>query len=116
MPNTHLAIKSNATYDTLKYVALIVLPALAALYSSLGTIWGLPYIVEIVGTITAVDTFLGVLLRISSKQYKNDPSNYDGTIVDDGSRDIPLFEFNEPFENLVTKDEVVLKVDNTKSQ
>ena len=59
----------NKTYDVLKYIAQIVLPAIATLYFALSQIWGLPYGEEIVGTITAVDAFLGALLGISSKQY-----------------------------------------------
>lgn len=60
---------SNKTYDVLKYIAQIVLPALGTLYFALAGIWGLPYGEQIVGTITAVDTFMGVLLKISSNNY-----------------------------------------------
>lgn len=60
---------SNKTYDILKYVAQYLLPAVGTLYFALAGIWGLPYGEEVVGTITAVDTFLGVLLGISSAQY-----------------------------------------------
>lgn len=59
----------NKTYDLLKFIAMIVLPALGTLYFALSSIWGLPYGNEIVGTITAVDTFIGALLGISSKNY-----------------------------------------------
>ena len=61
---------SNKTYDILKYIAQVVLPALGTLYFALASIWGFPYGEEIVGTITAVDTFLGVVLGISSVQYR----------------------------------------------
>lgn len=61
---------SNKTYDILKWIAQIGLPAVATLYSALAGIWGLPYGEQIVGTIVAVDTCLGVLLGISSNQYK----------------------------------------------
>lgn len=61
---------SNRAYDILKYVAQIVLPAIATLYFALSQIWGLPYGEEIVGTITAIDCFLGALLGISTAQYK----------------------------------------------
>ena len=60
---------SNKTYDVLKWIAMVVLPAIATLYFALAGIWGFPYGEEIVGTITAVDTFLGVLLGISSTKY-----------------------------------------------
>ena len=57
-------------YDILKWIALILLPALGTLYFALASIWGLPYGQEIVGTITAIDAFLGALLGISTVQYK----------------------------------------------
>ena len=60
---------SNKVYDVLKWIAMVVLPAIGTLYFALASIWGIPYAEEIVGTITAVDTFLGVLLGISSAQY-----------------------------------------------
>lgn len=59
----------NKTYDILKYIAQIVLPALGTLYFALAGIWGFPYGEQIVGTITAVDTFLGCILKISSINY-----------------------------------------------
>ena len=60
---------SNALYDKLKFIAQVVLPAAGTLYAALAGIWGLPYAEQIVGTIVAVDTFLGVLLKISTYQY-----------------------------------------------
>lgn len=66
---------SNKVYDVLKFIALIVLPALGTLYFALSGIWGLPYGEEIVGTITAIDAFLGALLGISSASYKKGKSD-----------------------------------------
>lgn len=60
---------SNKMYDVLKWIAMVCLPAIAALYLALVGLWSFPYGEEVVGTITAVDTFLGVLLGISSAQY-----------------------------------------------
>lgn len=60
---------SNKIYDILKWVALLFLPAVGTLYFALSNIWGFPYGEQIVGTITAVDTFLGVLLGVSSANY-----------------------------------------------
>lgn len=62
-------ILDNKTYDILKYIAQVVLPALGTLYFGLAKLWNLPYGEEIVGTITVIDTFLGALLRISTNQY-----------------------------------------------
>lgn len=61
---------NNKVYDILKWIALILLPALGTLYFALAGIWGFPYAEQIVGTITAIDTFLGVLLGISANTYK----------------------------------------------
>lgn len=66
---------TNKTYDILVYIAQIVLPAVATLYFAIAKIWGLPYGVEIVGTITAIDTFLGALLKISSTSYNKKEDN-----------------------------------------
>lgn len=63
---------SNSTYDQLKFVAQIVLPALGTLYFALAKIWALPLGEEIVGTITAVDAFLGALLGISTANYNRE--------------------------------------------
>lgn len=60
---------SNKTYDILKWVAQILLPSIGTLYFALAGIWGFPYGEEIVGTITAIDTFLGVILGISTINY-----------------------------------------------
>lgn len=66
---------SNRVYDFLKWIAMYLLPALGTLYFALGSIWGLPYGEQIVGTITAVDTFLGVLLGISTANYNKTGKN-----------------------------------------
>ena len=81
---------SNKLYDILKYVAQIILPACATLYFALAGIWNLPYREEIVGTITAVDAFLGVVLGISSANYKktteaNEISAFDEGVDEDGN-------------------------------
>lgn len=63
---------SNEMYDKLKFIAQILLPACGTLYFALASIWGLPYGEQIVGTITAVDAFLGACLGISTKNYQED--------------------------------------------
>ena len=61
---------NDKTYDVLKWIAQYLIPAIGTLYFALAGIWKLPYGEEVIGTITAIDTFLGVLLGISSAQYK----------------------------------------------
>lgn len=60
---------NNKVYDILKWIAQYLLPALGTLYFALAGIWGLPYGEQVVGTITAVDTFIGVVLGLSTMQY-----------------------------------------------
>lgn len=60
---------TNETYDILKYIAQIILPALGTLYFALSGIWGLPYGEQIVGTLAALDAFLGAILKLSSDQF-----------------------------------------------
>ena len=60
---------SDKVYNTLKYFCQIIIPALGTLYFALAGIWGFPYGEQIVGTLTAIDTFLGVALGISSANY-----------------------------------------------
>ncbi len=60
----------DKVYDVLKWICIIVLPAIATLYAACAAIWKLPYVQEIPQTITAVATFLGVLLGISNAQYQ----------------------------------------------
>ena len=69
---------SNEAYDILKFIAQIVLPALATLWAALGKIWGWPLVTEVTATICAVDTFLGALLGISTAQYNKEKQPPDG--------------------------------------
>lgn len=62
----------NKVYDVLKWIAQILLPALGTLYFALASIWGFPYAEQIVGTITAIDCFLGALLGISTHLYNKE--------------------------------------------
>lgn len=59
----------DKTYDVLKWVAMILIPAIGTLYFAIASIWGLPYADAIVGTLTAIDTFIGTILGISTTMY-----------------------------------------------
>lgn len=99
---------SNKTYDILKWVAQNVLPALGTLYFALSSIWGFPYGEQVVGTITAIDAFLGVVLKISSDSY-----NGDGTLIVDTNnpvKDIYSIALADYPAKLAEKDVVVLRV------
>lgn len=103
---------TNQTYNRLKWVAQILLPALGSLYFGLGELWGLPKVTEIVGTITLVDTFLGVLLGLSSRQYNNSEAKYDGEITVVETEDSKAYSLNlngDPYD-LDQKKEAVFKI------
>lgn len=70
----------NKMYDVLKWIAQILLPAVGTLYFALAQIWGLPYAEQVVGTITAIDAFLGALLGISTHYYNKVGKEDGGTI------------------------------------
>lgn len=100
---------NDKTYKTLKWIALYLLPALGTLYFALSSIWGLPYGEQIVGTITAVDTFIGVLLGISTANYKGDGEMIINT--EDPEKDVYKLEVND-LSNLAEKKSITLKVVN----
>jgi hypothetical protein len=110
---------SNQAYDIAKKAALIWLPALGALYFGLAQIWNLPNAEQVVGSITVIDTFLGVVLGISSSSYNNSDAPYDGNILikdvpmEDGStKKIFGLEFDEEPnpERLAALDKITFKV------
>ena len=83
---------NNRTYDTLKYIGRIVLPALATLYGTLAGIWNLPYGKAIVATISALALFLNALLQVNANSYEKDLSDNLPRTDDDRSDDAPNFE------------------------
>jgi len=102
---------SNKLYDALKFCALILFPAFGTLYFTLAGVWGLPNPEGVVGTVVAVDTFLGVILGLSTNSYNKSDEKYDGDVVIvHGAEDSTLrVGVNDP-PSLVGKKEVVLKV------
>ena len=66
-------ILNNKIYNILKWIVMVLLPAVGTLYFALGDIWGLPYVEQVLGTITAITAFLGALIGISSIQYNAKP-------------------------------------------
>lgn len=68
---------SNKTYDILKWLCLIFLPASSTLYWTLSSIWGWPYAEQVTGTIAAITTFIGVIIGISTKTYYSETRHDD---------------------------------------
>lgn len=107
---------SNETYDALKFITQIVLPALGALYFALDQIWKLGYGEEIVGTLVAIVTFLGVLLRSSTSRYNKSLDSVEGVMnidTSDPTRDIYSLDVLMPFEDIQDKDKVTFKVNKS---
>ena len=106
----------NKVYDILKWIAQYALPAVATLYFTIATIWGLPYVEEVLGTVTAIDTFLGIILGISSKTYNK---TKDGALVVDSTDpevDKYLLKLDIPLDKISNHKSITLNVDNSKSQ
>lgn len=102
----------DSAYDRLKRTTTVGLPAVGALYFALAQIWHLPKAEEVVGTVAALNTFLGVFLHASTKSYNKSDSKYAGVIEVEETPDskqltISLTDPNDPIEN---KDEVTFKV------
>lgn len=106
---------NNRTYDFLKFLTMIVLPALGTLYFAAAGIWGMPYPTKVVGTIVAVDTFFGVVLSHASKGYNK--RKYAGDLVVKEDLELGRKTFNlalnEGPEDLDEKNEVLFKVKKT---
>lgn len=104
---------SNRSYDLIKWVAQILLPAFAALYLALAGIWGLPNPEQVVGTVAAVDTFLGVLLGLTKRSYDKSDRPYDGDFVVDQSdpeTDRYSLDIHSALENIGNQKSIKLKV------
>ena len=101
---------TNKAYDAIKWIVVIVIPAVITLYSTLGSIWDFPHVQEITGTLAAIDVFLGVIMKISSASYNKE---YDGVLhvdtVNDEATDKYLFEVDD-LDQLANKDKITLKI------
>lgn len=111
-PDLGKPFMSNKLYDSLKFLAQILLPALGTLYFALAAIWGLPAAEQVMGTIIAIDAFLGVVLGISTRAYNNSDARYDGSldVVDGGDKKLYSLNLEGDPAKLDQKDEVRFKV------
>ncbi len=105
---------NNRVYNVLKFVAQILLPATGALYFTLAQIWGLPEAEKVLGTIASVDTFLGVVLGLSTRAYNNSPDRFDGTfvLVPDAENEVSNLKLADvDYHALETKNQVTFKLE-----
>lgn len=113
MSDSRTLVLSNRTYDILKWLTQIALPALATLYFALSEIWGFPNGAEVVGTIAALTAFLGVTLGVNTKQYNKSDAKYDGVVQVVETEDTKSFnlEFDGDPYDLDQKGELVFRVE-----
>lgn len=78
---------SNRTYDTIKWIALVAIPATQVLWLTVGKVWGFPYLTEVGATIGAVGLFLAALIGVSDKAYNESVIYEDDTYLEDGEED-----------------------------
>lgn len=102
----------NKTYDILKRIALVILPATGAAYFATAEIWSLPYAAQVVGTITVIETFLGAVLGFSSKAYNQQVSVAGKIVIDtqDPEKDLYTLLIDRPVSELSPGQEVIFKV------
>jgi hypothetical protein len=106
-------VLNDAIYGKVKWLIVVVIPAVGTLYFALAKIWDLSSGEQILGTLLAVQAFLGVIFAISTSQYNNSDTKYDGAIVQTktSTGTQASLEFNEhPADILEKKDQVLLKV------
>lgn len=105
-------VLSSKTYDKLKPVVQLVLPALGAAYFGLAQIWGLPKAEEIVGSIAIVTTFLGVILGLSSRVYNTSDAKFDGVlnVIQGDASKIHQLDITTDPHKIQEQKQIVLKV------
>ncbi|AWN05460.1 holin [Streptomyces phage Annihilus] len=119
MPESSHALKKpllgDSAYMKLKHSTTVVLPALSALYFALAQIWHLPKAEEVVGSLAALNTFLGVVLGISTRSYNRSDVKYAGIIEVEETPDAKQLNFilNEAARPLEKQPEVTFRVDNS---
>ena len=105
----------DRAYDFLKQIALVLLPALSTLYFMLGETWNWPNVAQVVGSIAALEVFLGAFLGLSTKAYKKDDDRFDGVLhssIDEATNNkMFTLQLNDDLEGLENRDAIVFKVD-----
>ena len=106
-------ILNDRWYTILEWVARVLLPATATLYGALGGLWGFPNVPQVVGTIVAVDTFLGLFIGLAQRSYDSSAAKFDGNVVvstnDNGVKTFSL-ELDKNPDELASMDKITFKV------
>lgn len=102
-------------YTALKWIAVIGLPAFATLYFGLEHIWGWGHTTQVLGTISAIETFLGIVLGLSTASYNSSDTKFAGEIhlaADAGGAVLNKLIFNADPDVLAANKSVIMKVQN----
>lgn len=105
---------NNKQYDVIKYLTVVLLPAVGTLYFALSQIWGLPAGEAVLGTLAAIQVFIAATMRVTTKQYEESGEKYIGEINVTENPDKTLFSLDlkgDP-EELIDKDEAIFKVNS----
>jgi hypothetical protein len=119
MPESSHALKKpllgDSAYNRLKQSTTVIIPAIASLYFALAQIWHLPKAEEVVGSLAALNTFLGVILGVSTRSYNRSDTKYAGIIEVEETPDAKQLNFilNEAADPLENQPEVTFRVDNS---
>lgn len=109
------ALLNNKQYDIIKYLTVVFLPSVGTLYFALSQIWGLPYGEAVLGTLAAIQVFIGATMSFATKRYEESGEKYVGEINVTEAPDKTLFSLDlkdEP-ESLKNKDEAIFKVNSS---
>jgi len=101
----------NGTYNALKFIALVVLPAAATAYFAIAGIWHLQHTEQVIGTISAVDTFLGALLHVSTKSYSPPTNGALKVDLSDPAKETYTLDVTTPLEDIKKLSHLVLAVE-----
>lgn len=102
---------SNKTYDVIKWIVTIVLPAIITLYSALANIWDFPYAQQIIPTLAAIEVFLGVIMGVSTYNYNKTCDGILHVDTSDEAKDSYLFEVDD-LDNVTDKSKITLKIED----
>ena len=103
---------SDLSYTVVKHAAAIGLPAVGALYFALAQIWHLPKAQDVIGSIAAINTFLGAFMGVSQASYNGSDAKYAGAIevTNDGTKKVYSLNLNTDPEDLDKMDDATFKI------
>lgn len=109
-------ILNNKQYDIIKWLTVVLLPALGTLYFALSQLWGLPAGESILGSMMAIQVFIGAIMGISTKQYEKSGEKYVGEINvtdSDPKKTVYSLDLKTHPDELLKKDEAIFKVNSS---